>query len=34
VGKGCIRYRRPEQPDLDVVRSILETTAASSGPIC
>jgi uncharacterized protein YdhG (YjbR/CyaY superfamily) len=34
VGKGCIRYRRPEQLDLDVVRSILELTAATSGPIC
>ncbi len=34
VGKGCIRYRRPEQLDLDVVRSILGMTAATSGPIC
>jgi uncharacterized protein YdhG (YjbR/CyaY superfamily) len=34
VGKGCIRYRRPEQMDLDVVRSILEMTAATEGPVC
>jgi uncharacterized protein YdhG (YjbR/CyaY superfamily) len=34
VGKGCIRYRRPEQVDADVVRSILEMTAATRGPIC
>jgi uncharacterized protein YdhG (YjbR/CyaY superfamily) len=34
VGKGCIRYRRLEQMDLDVVRSILELTAATRGPIC
>jgi uncharacterized protein YdhG (YjbR/CyaY superfamily) len=34
VGKGCIRYRRSEQMDLDVVRSILELTAATSGPVC
>lgn len=34
VGKGCIRYRRPEQLDEDVVRSILEMTAATRGPIC
>jgi hypothetical protein len=34
VGKGCIRYRRPEQVNLDIVRSILELTAATSGPIC
>jgi hypothetical protein len=34
VGKGCVRYRRPEQVDWDVVRSILEMTAATRGPIC
>ena len=34
VGKGCIRYRRPEQLDLDVVRSILDMTATTTGPIC
>ena len=34
VGKGCIRYRRPEQLDTDVVRSILQKTAATRGPIC
>ncbi len=34
VGKSCIRYRRPKQMDTDVVRSILEMTAASRGPIC
>jgi uncharacterized protein YdhG (YjbR/CyaY superfamily) len=34
VGKGCIRYRRPEQLDEAVVRSILEMTAATRGPIC
>lgn len=34
VGKGCIRYRRPEQMDTDVVRSILQMTAATRGPIC
>jgi uncharacterized protein YdhG (YjbR/CyaY superfamily) len=34
VGKGCIRYRRPEQMDEAVVRSILELTAATSGSIC
>jgi uncharacterized protein YdhG (YjbR/CyaY superfamily) len=34
VGKGCIRYRRPEQLDLDIVRSILERTVATSGPLC
>jgi hypothetical protein len=34
VGKGAVRYRRPEQFDEAVVRSILEMTAATSGPIC
>jgi uncharacterized protein YdhG (YjbR/CyaY superfamily) len=34
VGKGCIRYRRPEQIDAAVVRSLLEATVADAGPIC
>ncbi len=34
VGKGCIRYRRPEQVDLDVVRSMLAATAARRGAVC
>jgi uncharacterized protein YdhG (YjbR/CyaY superfamily) len=34
VGKGCIRYRGPEQLDTEVVRSILEMTAGTRGPIC
>ncbi len=34
IGKGCIRYRRPEQVDMDVVRSMLTATAESTGPVC
>ena len=34
IGKGCIRYRRPEQVDIDVVRSMLAATAESTGPVC
>jgi uncharacterized protein YdhG (YjbR/CyaY superfamily) len=34
LGKVCIRYRRPEQVDMDVVRSILRMTADTRGPIC
>ncbi len=34
VGKGCIRYRRPEQVDLDVVRRLLAATAATRAPVC
>jgi uncharacterized protein YdhG (YjbR/CyaY superfamily) len=34
LGKGAIRYRRTDQIDVDVVRSILRMTAATRGPIC
>ena len=34
IGKGCIRYRRPEQLDMAVVRSMLTATAESTGPVC
>ena len=34
LGKGCIRYRRPEQLDADVIRRILRRTAATTGPVC
>jgi uncharacterized protein YdhG (YjbR/CyaY superfamily) len=34
VGKGCIRFRRPDQIDPDTVRALLRSTAASTGPIC
>ena len=34
VGKGCIRYRRAEQINWEVVRSMLTMTATTSGPVC
>ena len=34
VGKGCIRFRRPEQMDSAVVRSLLAATVADTGPVC
>jgi uncharacterized protein YdhG (YjbR/CyaY superfamily) len=34
VGKGCIRFRRPEQIDPDIVRALLAATVADDGPIC
>lgn len=34
VGKGCIRYRKPQDIDMNVVRSMLRTTAASKGKVC
>lgn len=33
-GKGCIRYRCPEQVDLDVVRRLLAQIAATRDPVC
>ncbi|WP_199580321.1 DUF1801 domain-containing protein [Blastococcus sp. TBT05-19] len=34
LGKGCVRYRRADQLDEDVIRSILRMTAATSGAVC
>jgi uncharacterized protein YdhG (YjbR/CyaY superfamily) len=34
LGKGCVRYRRADQIDLEVVGAMLDMTAASRGPVC
>jgi uncharacterized protein YdhG (YjbR/CyaY superfamily) len=34
LGKGCIRYRRPEQIDWTVVSSLLADTRANDDVIC
>ncbi|MFG1942212.1 iron chaperone [Nonomuraea sp. NPDC048826] len=34
MGKGCLRFRKPEQVDFELVRSLLRTTAAAPGPVC
>lgn len=34
VGKGCIRYRRPEQIDWAVVRKLLISSRELKAPIC
>jgi len=34
VGKGCIRFARPEQIDPTVVRALLRATVTDTGPIC
>ena len=34
VGKGCIRFKRPEQIDPAIVRPLLSASAADTGPIC
>ena len=34
VGKGCIRFRRPDQIDSDVIRALLRATVTHAGPIC
>ena len=33
-GKGCIRYRRPDAIDFELLRSLLRETAHSPGPVC
>jgi hypothetical protein len=34
VGKGCIRFRRPELIDPATVRALLIATVADAGPLC
>ncbi|MEV7522118.1 DUF1801 domain-containing protein [Streptomyces sp. NPDC091371] len=34
TGKGCLRFRKPESIDFDLVRDLLRATAARPGPIC
>jgi uncharacterized protein YdhG (YjbR/CyaY superfamily) len=34
VGKGAIRYGKPEKIDFEVVKSMLKGTVASDGPVC
>ncbi len=34
VGKGAIRFRRPDQIDPMTVRELLRATVADAGPIC
>ena len=33
VGKGCVRFRRVDQIDHDLVRTMLTETAASRDPV-
>lgn len=34
MGKGCIRYPRPEKIDFNVVERMLKDTVRSDGPVC
>ncbi|PVE12614.1 iron chaperone [Streptomyces scopuliridis] len=34
MGKGCLRFRRPENIDFDLLRDLLRATAARPGKIC
>ncbi|MFD7835041.1 DUF1801 domain-containing protein [Streptomyces sp. NPDC059761] len=34
MGKGCLRFRRPERIDFDLLRDLLKTTAVRPGMIC
>ena len=34
TGKGCVRFRRPEQIEPALVRALLRSAADDTGPIC
>jgi len=34
IGKGAIRYSKPERIDFNVVESMLRATQESTGPVC
>ncbi|AVH58979.1 MULTISPECIES: iron chaperone [Streptomyces] len=34
MGKGCLRFRKPERIDFELVRDLLKATAAEPGTIC
>ncbi|AQU66140.1 DUF1801 domain-containing protein [Streptomyces niveus] len=34
MGKGCLRFRKPESVDFDLLRDLLKATAARPGKIC
>lgn len=34
MGKGCLRFRKPEKIDFDLLRDLLRATAAEPGKIC
>lgn len=34
LGKGCIRYSKPEKIDFKVVESLLKATVRSTGEVC
>lgn len=34
MGKGCLRFRRPESVDFELVRDLLRATAAAPGEVC
>ncbi|MFD5111207.1 iron chaperone [Streptomyces sp. NPDC058391] len=34
MGKGCLRFRKPEKIDFDLVRDLLRATAARPGTVC
>ncbi|MFE4312484.1 iron chaperone [Streptomyces sp. NPDC056517] len=34
MGKGCLRFRKPERIDFDLVRDLLKATAVRPGTIC
>jgi hypothetical protein len=34
MGKGCLRFRRPESVDFELVRGLLRAAAAAPSEVC
>ncbi|MEU5522288.1 DUF1801 domain-containing protein [Streptomyces sp. NPDC047860] len=34
MGKGCLRFRKPDSVDFELVRDLLRATAAAPGQVC
>ncbi|WP_129767099.1 DUF1801 domain-containing protein [Streptomyces sp. L-9-10] len=34
MGKGCLRFRKPEKIDFELLRDLLRATAAGPGKVC
>lgn len=34
MGKGCLRFRKPEEIDFDLLRDLLRATATRPGTVC
>jgi hypothetical protein len=34
IGKGCLRFRNPNEIDFDMVTEMLDKTVSDTGPVC